>query len=82
MLEDKVVYKIYIVLKDNKCDIYEIRAVAKIYDINYIASKKITNKNLVAQREAYEIRYILRRLIQCDVNFSIEPPYPYDYNKG
>ncbi len=40
MLEDKVVYKIYIVLKDNKCDIYEIRAVAKIYDINYIASKK------------------------------------------
>ena len=83
MFEDRVVYKLYIVLKDNECNIEEIRAVAKACNINFITAKsKLTNKKtLIAQGDAYDIRDILRKILQYDVNFSIEPPYPYDYNK-
>lgn len=83
MLQDRVVYKIYIVLKGKECNIEEIRAVAKVCNINYLTakSKLINKKTLIAQGDAYYIRNILRKLLKYDVNFIIEPPYPYDYKK-
>lgn len=83
MLQDRVVYKIYIVLKCKECDIEEIRVAAKICNINYLTAKRklADTKTLIAQGTAYRIRDILGKLLKYDVNFSIEPTYPYDYNK-
>lgn len=80
MLQDRVVYKIYIVLRGKECNIEEIGTVTKVYNINYLTAKsKLTDtKTLIVQGTAYRIRDILGKLLKYDVNFSIEPPYPYD----
>lgn len=84
MLQDRVVYKIYIVLRGKECNIEEIRAAAKVCNINYLTAKRklIYKKVLIVQGDAYDIRNMLRKLLKYDVNFIIEPPYPYDYNKN
>lgn len=79
MLRDKTTYVVYVILKEKQCNNFEIKAVAKVCNINYLEArnKLINRKTLIAQGNAYEIRDILEILLQYDVNFKILPPYPY-----
>ena len=79
MLRDETTYKVYIVLKGNKCNHIEIKAVSKVCNMNFfrVKSKLKEKKNLIIEGDAYEIRDILKMLSQYEVDFEIEPPYPY-----
>lgn len=80
MLRDETIYKVYIVLKGNKCNHMEIKAVSKVCNINFIRakSKLKEKKNLIIEGDAYEIRDISKMLSQYEVDFEIEPPYSYE----
>lgn len=79
MLYDENIYKIYIILKENKYNKMEIKAFSKVCNINYIeASKKLKNKkNLIGEGNAYYIKDILKQLSQYDIDYEIIPPYCY-----
>lgn len=80
MMRDETIYKVYIVLKGNKCNHIEIKAVSKVCNINFIRakSKLKEKKNLIIEGDAYEIRDISKMLSQYEVDFEIEPLYPYE----
>lgn len=82
MLRDETTYTVYIILKEKKYNNIEIKAVAKVCNINYLEArnKLINRKTLIAQGNAYEIRDILGILSQYDVNLEIVPAYPYKLN--
>lgn len=77
MLYDKNIYKIYIILKENKCNKTEIKAFSKVCNVNYIeANKRLKDKrNLIGEGNAYWVKDILEKLLQYDVNYEIIPPY-------
>lgn len=79
MLYDENIYRIYIILKENKCNKVEIKAFSKVCNVNYIeASKKLNNKKvLIGEGNVYWVKDILKKLSQYDVNYEIIPPYCY-----
>ena len=84
MLRDNEIYKVYIVLKNDKYSIIEIKAVSKVCGINYIEAKnKLKNKkNLIIQGNAYEVMKALRILSQYKVVFEVNPPFIYSLNNN
>ena len=79
VLNDCTDYKIYLVLHEKKPSIEEIRVYAKIMNKNYLQAKKELKfkKNLLVSGNAYDIGDILRILYTFQVEYEIEPPYPY-----
>lgn len=79
MLYDENIYKIYIILKEDKYNKAEIKAFSKVCNINYLeASKKLKNKkNLIGEGNAYWVKDTLEKLLQYDVHYEIIPPYYY-----
>lgn len=80
MLYDETMYKVFIILGENKCNNTEIKAVSKVCNINFIQAKsKLTNKRtLIAQGGAFYIKDIILILSEYDVKIEIDPPYPYE----
>lgn len=77
MLYDKNIYQIYMILKESKCSIEEIKAFSKLCNINYIQSKnRLKNKrNMIGEGNAYWVRDILEKLMQYNIDYEIVPPY-------
>lgn len=79
MLYDEKRYKVYIILKGDRCNSAEVKIVAKLCNINYISAKKklMKKKNFILEGNAYMVMEILKKLSEYDVTFELEPPYPY-----
>lgn len=79
--DDHNVYSLYLVLMDDKCSIEEIRACAKLLNINYLQAKKTLNqkRNLIVQGKAYAMQDICKKLAPFPIQYEIDPPYPYPY---
>lgn len=79
MLYDQTEYKLFIILKDRVCSTLEIEVVSKICNINYLEAKKrlMKRENYIAEGSAYWIRDIRKELLSHDVNYKIEPQFPY-----
>lgn len=80
VLEDRTVYKIYLILHEEIPSIEEIKAYAKITDRNYLQSKKALRspKNLLVSGNAYDIGEVLKKLRTFQIRYEIEPTYPYE----
>lgn len=79
LLSDTAEYHIYLVLRGAGCSLEEIKAYAKVMNVNYLQAKRaLTRKrNLIAAGSAYDIWKVLGRLELFDVHYEIEPEYPY-----
>lgn len=68
-------------LQQDRSDLEAIRAYSKLKGVNYIQAKRILNDTrvLVAAGTAYDMRELLNRLAQFQVQYEISPPYPYPY---
>lgn len=79
MWRDPEIYSIYIILRNDKFNSIEIRAVAKVCNTNYLNARKllVNKKTLLKKGDAYEIQDALKILSQYDVDFEVAPPYPY-----
>lgn len=80
IMYDKTIYNIYLVLEQDTCSLDEIKACAKILHLNYVQAKcALKNKrNLLASGDACEIKEIVYKLNCFQVQYEIEPPYPYE----
>lgn len=83
VLQDDTQYHIYLVLAEDRCNIEEIRAYAKVKNVNYLKSRQmlIQKRNLIAAGYVVEIFEILDRLALFHVHYEIEPEFPYDYKR-
>lgn len=81
MLYDETTYHLYFILQQDRSDLEAIRAFSKLKGVNYIQAKRILNDTrvLVAAGTAYDMRELLNRLAQFQVQYEISPPYPYPY---
>lgn len=79
MLYDRTVYKLYIILKDQICSTLEIKAVSKVCSINYLEAKKklVDRENYIAEGDAYWVKDIRKQLLSYNINYRIDPQYPY-----
>lgn len=79
MLEDRTTYSVFILLQAEKCNIKEIKAYSAINCVNYLEAKRrlIQKKNFLTRGDAYYIRDVCKKLRRFQVNYEIEPPYPY-----
>lgn len=79
ILSDATKYCIYLILSGSGCSLEEIKAYAKVMNVNYLQAKRVLKqkRNLIATGSAYDIWKILGRLTQFDVHYEIEPEYPY-----
>lgn len=79
MLYDEKRYKVYIILKGDRCNSAEVKIVAKLCNVNYISAKKklMKKKNFILEGKAYMVMEILKKLSEYDVTFEIEPPWNY-----
>lgn len=80
VLQDGTIYKIYLVLHEKNPSIEETKAYAKIMDTNYLQSRKELKckKNLLVSGNAYDIGEVLKKLHAFQVQYEIEPTYPYE----
>lgn len=78
--QDKTIYHVFLVQNENGSNKEEIRACAKILNINYLRAREKLSQDrcLLAKGNAMEIQDILERLAAFDVDYKIEPPYPYE----
>ena len=76
---DKTIYHIYLILDEDSNNREEIKACAKVLNINYLkAREKLNHKRcLLTSGEAGMIQGVLEKLSAFDVHYEIEPPYPY-----
>lgn len=76
---DKTIYHIYLILDEDSNNRKEIKACAKVLNINYLKAKeKLNHKRcLLTSGEAGMIQGVLEKLSAFDVHYEIEPPYPY-----
>ena len=76
---DKTIYHIYLILDEDSNNRKEIKACAKVLNINYLKAKeKLNHKRcLLTSGEAGMIQGVLGKLSAFDVHYEIEPPYPY-----
>lgn len=76
---DKTIYHIYLILDEDSNNRKEIKACAKVLNINYLkAREKLNHKRcLLTSGEAGMIQGVLEKLSAFDVHYEIEPPYPY-----
>lgn len=79
MLRDGTRYSVFILLRDEKCNIEEIRAYSAINCVNYIEAKRhlVQQKNFLTCGDAYYIQSVCEKLRHFQINYEIEPPYPY-----
>ncbi|GAB2043910.1 hypothetical protein AGATL06_04060 [Agathobaculum sp. TL06] len=80
MSMDHTVYSIFLILHDTIPSLDEIKAYAKIKKVNYLQARKalIYKRNLLVSGDAYDIRnIILEKLNTFQIQYEIEPPYPY-----
>lgn len=80
MLSDQTLYSVYLLLAEDKPNLEEIRAYAKLTGCNYLQAKAALSqkRQLLAQGKAYTIRDIREKLERLGVCYEIEPPYPYE----
>lgn len=81
MAQDKTIYSVFLRQGGDESNIKDIQACAKILNVNYINARKMLNQNkvLLAQGKAMDIHQVLEKLADFDVNYEIEPPYPYEF---
>lgn len=79
MSMDHTVYSIFLVLYNTLPSLDEIKAYAEITNRNYLQARKalINKKTLLVSGDACDIRKILEKLNTFQVQYEIEPPYPY-----
>lgn len=77
---DTTEYYLYLVLMGDDCSLEEIKAYAKVTNVNYLQAKRaLTQKrNLIAAGSAYDIWKMLGRLEPFNVHYETEPDYPYE----
>lgn len=80
ILSDNTEYQIYLILNDAGCSLEEIKAYAKVMNVNYLQARRVLTqkRNLIAAGSAYDILEILDRLTQFEVHYEIEPGFPYE----
>lgn len=80
ILSDTTEYHIYLILNDAGCNLEEIKAYAKVMNVNYLQAKQVLTqkRNLIAAGSAYDILEILDRLTQFEVRYEIEPEFPWE----
>lgn len=80
ILSDTTEYHLYLILGGSVCSLQEIKACAKVMNVNYLQAKRILTQkqNLIAAGSAYDIRKMLGRLEPFDVHYEIKPEYPYE----
>lgn len=80
MLRDQTIYKFYIIKKEDKCSNAEIKAVAKLCNVNYIEAKnKLTNKIVfIAEGDAYKMKDLQQIISVYEVIYKIKPLYQYN----
>lgn len=76
---DTTVYHLYLVLRGDDCSLEEIKAYAKVMNVNYLQAKRalMQKRNLIAAGSAYDIWKMLGRLEPFNVHHEIEQEYPY-----
>ena len=76
---DKTIYHIYLILDEDSNNRKEIKACAKVLNINYLKTReKLNHKRcLLTSGEAGMIQGVLEKLSAFDVHYEIKPPYPY-----
>ena len=79
MLYDKNTYKIYVFAENIEKNYAVVKAVSKVCGLNYIAVKNMLKEgeNLIFEGDAYEIKDVLDKLMKCEIQFEVKPPYPY-----
>lgn len=77
---DNTKYHIYLILCKTSCSLEEIKACAKVMNVNYLQARRILiqKRNLLAVGSAFEMREILDKLSLFHVRYEIEPEYPYE----
>lgn len=80
MLMDHTVYSISLILHDRIPTLEEIKAYAKIMNKNYLQAKKalVYKKNLLVSGNACDIGEVLKKLNAFQVQYEIEPSFPFD----
>lgn len=76
--QDITKYKLYLHFADSQ-DKKQIKAIAKVAKINYIQARKMPSqeKPLMLEAEAKEIDLARKSLELCNIQYSIEPNFPY-----
>ena len=79
MLRDSIVYKFYLIRKDDDCSKSEIKAVAKLCNVNCIKAKsKLVDKVVfIAEGDAYRMKELKQAISSYGVIYEIRPWYPY-----
>lgn len=78
MSMDCTIYSIYLIVQGPVPALEEIKAYAKIANKNYLQAKKaLKQRNLLISGNAYNIMEVLKKLNTFQVQYEIEPPYPY-----
>lgn len=78
MSMDCMIYSVYLIMQDTIPTLEEIKAYAKIVNKNYLQAKKaLKQRNLLISGKAYDIMEVLKKLNTFQVQYKIEPPYPY-----
>lgn len=75
---DCTIYSIYLIIQGPIPTLEEIKVYAKIVNKNYLYAKKaLKQRNLLISGNAYDIMKVLKKLNTFQVQYEIEPPYPY-----
>lgn len=76
---DRTTYCVYLVICDFPPALEEIKAYAKLMQLNYIQAKKALShgRNLISSKDAYHTGEILKKLSGFQVHYEVEPAYPY-----
>ncbi len=79
-LLDDTIYHVYLIICTSNPNLDEIKAYAKIKHVNFIEAKKmlIYGRNLLSSGNAYSTENIVKKLGCFQVNYKIEPTFPYE----
>lgn len=79
MSADRTSYRVYLVICDIPPALDEIKAYAKLKQVNYLQAKRalISGRNLISSQNAYHTGEILKKLSGFNVHYETEPAYPY-----
>lgn len=84
MAADKTTYSIYLLLGGEGGNKEEIRACAKVLNLNYLQAKKRLDQKrcLLLQGSAWRVQEVVEKLEAFEVRYEIEPPFPYGETEG
>ena len=81
ILQDETVYTLYLILEQGACELEAIRAYANLRNVNYVQAKRALKEghNLLVAGTAFDMREWLHKLASFQVQYEIQPPYPYEF---